>query len=111
MVGSDQRKDVHYITGEQVSSRAPHLSSVPRFSRHEVLMCTPSHLCFRAHFGAISNCCFTFSGHFLCTSSWDKTLKIWNVHTGEFRNSGACATLMKGHEGSVSSCHFSRDSE
>ncbi|XP_038385383.1 WD repeat-containing protein 88 isoform X3 [Canis lupus familiaris] len=62
-----------------------------------------------AHSSAISNCCFTVSGHFLCTSSWDKTLKIWNVHTGEFRNSGACVTLMQGHEGSVSSCHFSRD--
>ncbi|KAK2492496.1 hypothetical protein MC885_007929, partial [Smutsia gigantea] len=63
----------------------------------------------KAHSNAISNCCFTFSGHFLCTSSWDKTLKIWNVYTGEFRNSGACVTLMKGHEGSVSSCHFARD--
>ncbi|XP_071065088.1 WD repeat-containing protein 88 [Dasypus novemcinctus] len=50
------------------------------------------------------------NGHFLCTSSWDKTLKVWNVHTGEFRNYGACATLMQGHEGSVSSCSFSRDS-
>ncbi|XP_073081779.1 WD repeat-containing protein 88 isoform X2 [Manis javanica] len=49
------------------------------------------------------------NGHFLCTSSWDKTLKIWNVHTGEYRNSGACVTLMRGHEGSVSSCQFARD--
>lgn len=74
-------------------------------------MWAPFHVCCRAHTNAISNCCFTFSGHFLCTSSWDKTLKIWNVHTGEFRNRGACVTLMQGHEGSVSSCHFARDSE
>ncbi|KAM5301651.1 LOW QUALITY PROTEIN: WD repeat-containing protein 88-like [Glossophaga mutica] len=63
----------------------------------------------QAHSNAISNCCFTFSGHFLCSSSWDKNLKNINVHTGEFRNRGACVTLMQGHESSVSSCHFARD--
>uniref|UniRef100_A0A2I3HAQ9 WD repeat domain 88 n=1 Tax=Nomascus leucogenys TaxID=61853 RepID=A0A2I3HAQ9_NOMLE len=94
---------VSVIKGEGV--RAPCL-----FSLSKALMCAPHHLCFRAHSNAISNCCFTFSGHFLCTSSWDKNLKIWNVHTGEFRNRGACVTLMQGHEGSVSSCHFARDS-
>ncbi|KAB0401677.1 hypothetical protein E2I00_018018, partial [Balaenoptera physalus] len=88
-----------------VTSQAT-LLTIPK---SDVLMCAPFHICFRAHTNAISNCCFTFSGHFLCTSSWDKTLKIWNVHTGEFRNRGACVTLMQGHEGSVSSCHFARD--
>ncbi|EGW15151.1 WD repeat-containing protein 88 [Cricetulus griseus] len=68
------------------------------------------HLCFRAHDNTISDCCFNFSGHFLCTCSWDKNIKVWNVHTGEFRNQGACVTLMKGHEGCVSSCCITRDS-
>ncbi|XP_005368503.1 WD repeat-containing protein 88 [Microtus ochrogaster] len=63
----------------------------------------------KAHTNTISDCCFTFSGHFLCTSSWDKNIKIWNIHTGEFRNRGACVTLMKGHEGCVSSCSIARD--
>ncbi|ERE60958.1 WD repeat-containing protein 5, partial [Cricetulus griseus] len=64
----------------------------------------------RAHDNTISDCCFNFSGHFLCTCSWDKNIKVWNVHTGEFRNQGACVTLMKGHEGCVSSCCITRDS-
>uniref|UniRef100_A0A3Q3GVG5 Uncharacterized protein n=1 Tax=Labrus bergylta TaxID=56723 RepID=A0A3Q3GVG5_9LABR len=47
------------------------------------------------HNNVVSDCCFTNNGHFLCTASWDKSLKLWD--------------LQSGHEGSVSSCSFSVD--
>lgn len=66
--------------------------------------------CFRGHSNAISDCCFTSDGRYLCTASWDRSLKIWDVKTGEFRSRGP-VTLNQGHEGSVSSCCFSQDGE
>uniref|UniRef100_A0A8V1A517 Uncharacterized protein n=1 Tax=Gallus gallus TaxID=9031 RepID=A0A8V1A517_CHICK len=60
------------------------------------------------HSNAISDCCFTSDGRYLCTASWDKSLKIWDIKTGEFQSRGP-VTLSQGHEGSVSSCCFSQD--
>lgn len=68
------------------------------------------HPCFRGHSNAISDCCFTSDGHYLCTASWDKSLKIWDIKTEEFRCHEP-VSLYEGHEGSVSSCLFSQDGE
>lgn len=68
------------------------------------------HLCFRGHGNAVSDCCFTSDSRYLCTASWDKSLKIWDIKTGEFQCHEPIS-LNQGHEGSVSSCLFSQDSE
>lgn len=67
-------------------------------------------LCFRGHSNAISDCCFTSDGHYLCTASWDKSLKVWDIKPGEFQCHEPIF-LNQGHEGSVSSCLFSQDGE
>uniref|UniRef100_W5LVV7 Uncharacterized protein n=1 Tax=Lepisosteus oculatus TaxID=7918 RepID=W5LVV7_LEPOC len=61
------------------------------------------------HSNVISSCCFTGNGRHLCTASWDKTLRLWDIPTGRFRSRGG-VTLSKGHEGNISSCVFSEDS-
>lgn len=65
---------------------------------------------FRAHTNAISDCCFSLDGHYLCTAGWDEVLKLWDVRTGEFRSHGAII-LEQGHIGIVGCCTFSKDGE
>ena len=62
------------------------------------------------HSNTVSSCCFTDSGRFLCTASWDRSLQLWDLETGAFRSRGG---LRRGgvHVGSVSSCAFSSDGE
>jgi len=57
------------------------------------------------HQNVVSSCCFSKNQHFLCTSSWDKTLQIWDISTGHFRSKGS-KVLEEGHAGSVSCCKF-----
>ncbi|MGH0115812.1 UNVERIFIED_CONTAM: hypothetical protein FKN15_046997 [Acipenser sinensis] len=57
----------------------------------------------------LEDCSFSPNGRYLCTASWDKTLRLWDIKTGQFRTQGA-VTLDEGHAGNISSCVFSKDS-
>lgn len=48
------------------------------------------------HSGIVSNCAFTTDERIIATSSWDKTLLIWDIATGSYRKNGPSA-LMKGY--------------
>lgn len=65
--------------------------------------------CSRSHEHVVSSCAFAPNGHLLCTASWDKSLMLYNVATGEFRTRGP--TTHVGHEGCISSCVYSPDGE
>ena len=67
------------------------------------------HVAYRGHEHIVSSCTFTPNGHFLCTASWDKSLMLYDVATGEFRERGP--TKLVGHEGCISSCACSPDGE
>uniref|UniRef100_A0ACB8EA35 Uncharacterized protein n=1 Tax=Sphaerodactylus townsendi TaxID=933632 RepID=A0ACB8EA35_9SAUR len=62
----------------------------------------------KAHTNAISDCCFSLDGHYLCTAGWDEVLKLWDVRTGEFRSHGPIV-LEQGHLGIIGCCIFSKD--
>jgi len=55
------------------------------------------------HQSMISDCAFSFDGRQLVSAAWDKTLRIWDVSTGE------CLSVLKGHEDVVRSGVFSPD--
>ena len=55
------------------------------------------------HAGTVSSCVFSPDGTQLLSGSDDKTLKLWNVATGE------CLRTFAGHTSLVSSCVFSLD--
>ena len=57
----------------------------------------------------ISACCFSSNGHYLCLSSWDKMLRVYDIALGTFRRNGPI--VLPGHEGCVSSCVYSNDGE
>ncbi|KAM4766853.1 LOW QUALITY PROTEIN: WD repeat-containing protein 88 [Cyanocitta cristata] len=55
------------------------------------------------------DCCFAADSHYLCTAPWDKSLKIWDIKTGEFMS--LPVSFNQGLEDSVSSSLFSQDRE
>ncbi|XP_064640504.1 WD repeat-containing protein 88-like [Lineus longissimus] len=63
-------------------------------------------LTLEGHINAISDASFSQDERWLATSSWDKTIQLWDISTGMYRSEGP-KTLNKGHEGSVSCCSFS----
>ncbi|XP_066928084.1 WD repeat-containing protein 88-like [Clytia hemisphaerica] len=60
------------------------------------------------HINMISSCDFSGDERRLCTGSWDKTIKVWDLNSGSYRTSGP-VSLDKVHEGCVSACRFSKD--
>jgi len=42
-------------------------------------------VCCSGHKNVVSSCDFSENERHLCTSSWDKTLQIWDISTGMFR--------------------------
>ena len=51
----------------------------------------------------VNACAFSPDGRWIVSGSFDKTLKLWDVRTGEERN------MLSGHTGSVWTCAFSPD--
>lgn len=40
---------------------------------------------FSGHTNAVSGCSFSANDHYVCTSSWDKTIRVYDVSTGSYR--------------------------
>jgi WD40 repeat protein len=59
------------------------------------------------HINVVNSCTFSHNDHYLCTSSWDKSLLLYDVNSGNYRKNGP--GLLQGHDGSVSRCIFSSD--
>ena len=58
---------------------------------------------FTGHSGYVLSCAFSKDGRLFVSASGDKTLKIWDVQTGQ------CKCTLSGHSDWVTSCCFSPD--
>ena len=56
------------------------------------------------HTGLIRSCLFSYDSRLVVSGGGDKTVKIWDVETGE------CLKTFNGHTGYVICCSFSHDS-
>jgi WD40 repeat protein len=56
------------------------------------------------HSQSVNSVAFSHDSARLASASWDRTVKIWDAH------SGACLQTLEGHSGLVSSVAFSHDS-
>ena len=56
----------------------------------------------------VSNHSCSLDERFLATTSWDKSINVWDIATGEYRLKGP-HMLTAGHEGCASCCKFSND--
>ncbi len=70
---------------------------------HQRLNSTWNHKTLKTHSDSVSSVCFSFDGKFALSGSWDKTLKLWDVVTGE------CLRTFEGHSQSLDSVCFSAD--
>ncbi|GAX76736.1 hypothetical protein CEUSTIGMA_g4183.t1 [Chlamydomonas eustigma] len=57
----------------------------------------------QGHTGLINNICFSHHGNMLATSSYDKTIRLWDVEDGKTKK------VLKGHSGVVNVVTWSRD--
>ena len=58
---------------------------------------------FTGHSGSVLSCAFSKDGRLFVSASEDKTLKIWDVQTGQ------CKCTLSGHSAAVRACAFSPD--
>lgn len=61
------------------------------------------------HASAVSSVDLSSDGFKLCSASWDKTVRVWDIHSGTYRTHGAY--VMYEHEGCVSTCKFVADNQ
>ena len=57
----------------------------------------------RGHVGKVFSCSFSKDGKYLVTGGQDRTVRIWEIQTGE------CLHILKGHKSGVVKCVWSRD--
>ncbi|XP_050396668.2 WD repeat-containing protein 88 [Patella vulgata] len=60
------------------------------------------------HINVVSDCSISGGERKFATTSWDKSIQIWDIATGMYRSRGP-ESLRGGHEGSVSCCDFTQD--
>ena len=65
-------------------------------------------LVLKGHTNAVSDAVFSVNEHWLVTTSWDKTVALWSLSSGSFRNDGP-STFGRGHNSSVSCCDMKPD--
>jgi WD40 repeat protein len=53
----------------------------------------------------VSSVAISLDGHIIVSGSWDKTIKIWNLHTGKLRST------LKGYSQEVYSVAISPDGQ
>ncbi|KAK7475528.1 hypothetical protein BaRGS_00033217 [Batillaria attramentaria] len=128
-IGTDLNRDLmvyDLVAGELVNTMKEYHNSTLTtcmFSPMDDRIITTSYDMTAKFFDLRSNTCtITLDGHAnvvtcgsitkderkFATSSWDKSVCIWDISTGMYRSRGP--TLLKGsHEGSISSCHLSSD--
>ena len=71
------------------------------------ILCEQSlYCCFSDHSNSVSSCTFTKTGSHLATTSWDKTIRIYDVAIGTYRTRGP---VVLQHDGCVSCSCFSSD--
>ncbi|AVH68387.1 nSTAND1 domain-containing NTPase [Nostoc sp. 'Peltigera membranacea cyanobiont' N6] len=70
---------------------------------HKVLVEGSEYNRLEGHDNSVNSVSFSSDGKTLASGSWNKTIKLWNVHTGEE------IRTLKGHDESVSSVSFSSD--
>lgn len=56
---------------------------------------------------AVTSCAFSQNDMYLATTSWDKTVNLYNLSSGSFRSVGPM--VLQYHEGCVNNCSFSQD--
>ncbi len=100
-------------------SRLYHLDILTTLAQHLMKILTPSYLTpdhplpdlphpallrtFVGHMEVVNNCAYSPDGQRVVSASWDKTLKVWNAHTGQ-----ELLTLI-GHTDRVNGCAYSPD--
>jgi WD40 repeat protein len=57
----------------------------------------------RAHTEAVSDCAYSPDGHYLATASTDRTVRIWDIQTGDLR------FILRNSDQAQYGCSFSRD--
>ncbi|KAH8866811.1 WD repeat-containing protein 88 [Schistosoma japonicum] len=65
-------------------------------------------LTLRDHKNAVSSAAIARDGKLLVTTSWDKTVHLYDIETGNYRTEGP-QILDDGHSGSISSCDIADD--
>ncbi|WP_438011255.1 TIR domain-containing protein [Sorangium sp. So ce321] len=73
--------------------------------RHPVRMWTGEERTLHGHAGEVTACAISPDGQRIVSASWDKTLKVWDVATGQL------LSTLEGHSYSINACAVSSDGQ
>ncbi|ESO98357.1 hypothetical protein LOTGIDRAFT_203725 [Lottia gigantea] len=83
-------------------------TSMDRTTKFFDLKSATTTLRLEGHINVVSDCSMSGGERKFATTSWDKSVHIWDIATGMYRSNGP-ETLKGSHEGSVSCCDFTED--